>query len=67
MWSVLTKDWDHKVSGQQCINNVTENVKAGDIIVFHDSVKASENLMYALPRVLDFLSENGYEFKHIPG
>ncbi len=66
MWSVLTKDWDQKTTGEQCVLNVTEHVAPGDIIVFHDSIKASTNLKYALPRVLAYLSENKYEFKRIP-
>ena len=37
----------------------------GSIIVFHDSVKASKNMQFALPRVLAHFSEKGYSFKAI--
>lgn len=61
MWSVLSVDYNRNISGSQVVKNVTRNVKPGSIIVFHDSVKASENLYYALPKVLEFLRSNGYK------
>lgn len=65
MWTVLSVDYNSKVSGDQVVRNVLENVRPGSIIVFHDSVKASKNVYYALPRVLEFLRDNGYEMKSI--
>lgn len=66
MWSVLSFDWDEKTSTEKCYENVVKNTKSGDIIVFHDSVKASKNLQYTLPRVLAFYQEKGFTFKRIP-
>lgn len=66
MWSVLAIDWRKDVSPEQCSNNVISNTKSGDIVVFHDSVKAARNMQYALPRVLKHFTEKGYEFKRIP-
>jgi len=60
MWSVLSVDYNARLSGEQVVKNVTENVKPGSIIVFHDSIKASQNLYYALPKVLSYLKEHGY-------
>lgn len=34
----------------------------GSIIVFHDSIKASHNLYYALPKTIDYLLSKGYTF-----
>lgn len=65
MWSVLSVDYNQKLSGQQVVRNVVENVKPGSIIVFHDSIKASKNLYYALPEVLSYLTENGYSMQPI--
>jgi peptidoglycan/xylan/chitin deacetylase (PgdA/CDA1 family) len=62
MWSALAADWDQTVTPDECLNNVTENTKPGAIIVFHDSVKAETNLRYSLPRYLEFLRQNGYNF-----
>jgi len=66
MWDVLSLDYDSEVSPEECLHNVLRNVKSGSIIVFHDSIKAFPRLEYALPRVLEFLSQNGYTLKTIP-
>lgn len=66
MWSVITFDWEDYLSEEQCLNNALNNTTDGNIIVFHDSVKASRNMMYALPKVLKHFSSLGYTFKAIP-
>ena len=52
-----------EISEEDCLNNVISKSKKGSIIVFHDSIKASKNMMYALPKVLEYFSEAGYKFK----
>lgn len=66
MWSVLSIDWDKNIPKKECYNNVIKKSKSGSIIVFHDSEKASMNMMYVLPKILDYFSEKGYVFKRIP-
>ena len=61
MWDVLSQDYDRNISPQKCLNNVLEHVRPGSIVVFHDSVKASENLYYALPALLEKLGRD-YRF-----
>ena len=63
MWDVLSFDWDASVSKENCLKNVIDSAKEGSIIVFHDSIKASGNLKYALPKVLEHFSKKGYVFK----
>lgn len=63
MWDVLSGDFDKNISKQECLNNVIDNVENGSIVVFHDSVKAKENLYYTLPLVLDYYAQLGYSFK----
>jgi len=63
MWNVLSFDWDKNVKPETCLNNVINKAQSGSIIVFHDSVKASRNLMFALPKVLGYFSKKGYSFK----
>ena len=63
MWDVLSGDFDTTLTGRECAANVLDNVRPGSIIVFHDSLKAEPNLRYALPRVLDALSRQGYTFE----
>ena len=62
MWDVLSGDFDTRLSGADCVANVLDNTRPGSIIVFHDSIKSEPNLRYALPRTLQALSEQGFEF-----
>ncbi|CAM1339019.1 polysaccharide deacetylase family protein [Tenacibaculum aestuarii] len=65
MWDVLSADFDKTISKEKCLQNVLKNTQNGSIVVFHDSIKASEKLYYALPKMLQKFSERGYEFKAI--
>ncbi len=60
MWDIVTYDFNNNISPEKCLENVLKNVQSGSIIVFHDSVKASTNLKYALPKTLEFLQEKGF-------
>lgn len=63
MWSVLSADFDIKITKEKCLENVIKNTKGGDIIVFHDSEKAFERLEYTLPKTLEFLKEKDFLVK----
>ena len=63
MWSVLSGDFDRKLSPQKCAQNVILNAGPGSVIVFHDSDKAADRMLYALPKVLEHFSKLGYVFK----
>lgn len=65
MWSVLSGDFDKEVKGEECYLTVTKNAKEGSIVVFHDSEKALERLQHALPLVLKYFTEKGFEFRCI--
>ena len=65
MWSVLSGDFDENISPQECLQNVLAHVKDGDIVVFHDSVKAFRLLEYVLPSVLKELKAQNFIFKKI--
>ncbi len=62
MWTVLTYDFDQKVSREQCLSNSIKNTKPGSIVVFHDSLKAADNVLYALPLFLKHFLDRGYSF-----
>ncbi len=65
MWDILSADFNTTISPQKCTENVLKNIQKGSVIIFHDSIKASKNLKYALPKTLDYLKKNGYEMKAI--
>lgn len=52
MWSILTMDYNQNVSNEDCAKIATSNWKRGSILVFHDSVKAQNNMIFALEKVL---------------
>lgn len=63
MWDVLSGDFDTNLNGEACLGYVMYHSRAGSIIVFHDSEKAWERMRYALPKVLEYFSERGFEFR----
>lgn len=62
MWSVLTRDYDPGLSPESCLRATLAVVRPGDIVVLHDSRKASARLRYVLPRVLAHFEALGYQF-----
>ena len=66
MWDILAFDWKDSLSNEDCYHNVISKAVPGSIIVFHDSIKASDRMQYALPKVLDYFSKKGFEFRRIP-
>ena len=63
MWSVLTYDYSKKVNKEQCLKNSIIKTKPGSIIVFHDSLKSADNMLYALPLFLKHFTDKGFVFK----
>ena len=63
---IIMYDYSKKLTGEQVLDNVRRYVRNGSIIVFHDSLKSESNLRYALPRAIEWLKENGYQFLPIP-
>jgi len=62
MWDVLTHDYNKHIPKELILKTTLRSTKSGSIIVFHDSVKASNNLFYILPRLLEHFSKQGYQF-----
>ena len=65
MWSIISRDYNRKISGEMCLRGVLPHIKAGAIILFHDSEKSFRNMSYALPRVLERTKELGLKCKII--
>ncbi len=62
MWSVLTRDYDPTLRPEDCLRFALQAVRAGDMVVFHDSRKAGPRLRYVLPRLLAHLAAQGFAF-----
>ena len=63
MWDVLTGDFDQNLDKEKCLAESIKATRNGSIIVFHDSIKAKENMMYVLPKFLMHFSQLGYTFE----
>jgi peptidoglycan-N-acetylglucosamine deacetylase len=66
MWDVLSRDYEANLPAEKCLQGVIQRVRPGSIVVFHDSKKAEKNLREVLPKVLQYFSENGWNFKALP-
>lgn len=65
MWSIISRDYNRKISGERCLQGVLPHIKAGAIILFHDSEKSFANMSYALPKTLKRINELGLKCKSI--
>lgn len=65
MWSWLSYDYDHEVSIETIIQSAQKEIKAGDILVFHDNPKSMERLKQLLPPIIEDLKKKNLEFKII--
>lgn len=65
MWDVLAFDWMDSLSEEECAKNVISKADPGSIVVFHDSVKASKRMKFALTKTLEHFSKEGFVFKSI--
>lgn len=63
LWSLDSKDWMRDISVEEIVKNVLENVKPGDIILFHDGRwdDISRKTVDALPKIIEGLTKKGYE------
>ena len=66
--SIISEDYginsgfyDKNIEPYKIIDEVKKRSRNGSIVVFHDSMKAENNVLKALPVVLKFWKENGYE------
>lgn len=66
MYDLVTRDYSRKLTPEDVLNNVKRYARNGSIIVFHDSLKAAANMRPALPAAIEWLLEQGYEFRPIP-
>ena len=66
MYDLVTRDYSRKLTPEQVLANVKRYARNGSIIVFHDSLKAWDNMHRALPAAIEWLQSQGYEFRTLP-
>ena len=65
MWSVISRDYNRKITREWCLRGVLPHIKPGAIILFHDSQKSFVNMSYALPKTLEHIEKLGLKCKAI--
>lgn len=63
MWDLVTRDYSNRLNADDVFNNIKMYTRNGSIITFHDSLKSIDKLKTALPRSIEWLQQQGYEFK----
>ncbi len=63
MWDLVTRDYSNLLNAEDVYDNVRRYARNGSIITFHDSLKSIDKLKIALPRCIEWLRDEGYEFK----
>lgn len=63
MWDLVTRDYSRRLTADDVVNNVKRYARNGSIITFHDSLKSIDKLRTALPQSIEWLQQQGYEFK----
>ena len=65
MWTVLSGDYEAKLSPEECAERVLGNIAPGFIYLFHDSEKAEKNMLFALEKLLEASKIEGYSFEKL--
>lgn len=66
LWDLVTGDYNPDLDPQDIIQTVLKKTKSGDILVFHDSLKAWPRLEIVLPIILESFKQRGFQFRTIP-
>lgn len=62
-WDIITHDYNTVAYTPKMVEQIVKRcVRNGSIILFHDSKKSAPNTLEALPKVIEWLQAEGYEF-----
>lgn len=67
MYDLVTRDYSNLLTAEDVFDNVRKYARPGAIVVFHDSLKSKPRLIEALPKSLEWLLAQGYEFRLLEG
>lgn len=66
LWDVLTHDYNPYYTADKILSVVKQYTRNGSIIVLHDSLKSMERMLEALPQIIEWLQNDGYELRALP-
>lgn len=61
-WDVLTHDYDKTLPQKKCLQNSIKYTRNGSVVVFHDNIKAENNVKFALPQYIEHFLKLNYKF-----
>lgn len=61
LWNIDTHDWAH-CGADEMSKNIKNNVKGGDIVLFHDYISGKNDTIKTLENIIPALKAKGYEF-----
>jgi len=62
MWDVITHDYNKNLSPETIMRTIKRYSRNGSLVVFHDSIKAKENVLVVLPLAIEYWKSKGYTF-----
>lgn len=65
LWDVLTHDYNPRYSAEQVLEVVKRYTRNGSIIVLHDSLKSKDRMLNALPHIIEWLQQEGYQIEKL--
>jgi peptidoglycan/xylan/chitin deacetylase (PgdA/CDA1 family) len=66
MWDLVTRDYSKRLTADDVFENVKRYARNGSIITFHDSLRSIDKLKKILAPSIEWLLNEGYEFRLIP-
>ena len=63
MRDLVTRDYSMRLDADDVLDNVRRYARNGSIITFHDSLKSIAKLRTALPAAIEWLRDEGYDFR----
>lgn len=62
MWDIITHDYNQHLTPSTILKTIKRYSRSGSLVVFHDSIKAKENMLAVLPQAIAFWKAEGYSF-----
>lgn len=62
MWDLITHDYNRKLTPETILKNIRRYSRNGSIVVFHDSMKAKENLLNVLIPAIEYWENENFSF-----
>jgi hypothetical protein len=65
MWTVLSGDYDSRLSPSEINKRIIPDMQKGNIYLFHDSEKAEVNMIFVLEGFIEYAKNHDYTFSSI--